>query len=95
MSIARALIINPKILLLDDALSAVDTEKEKEIIRNLKENIKGMSVIIASHRISSLKMGDEVIVLDRGKIVQRGHHEDLIKTEGYYKYIYRLQEVTS
>ncbi len=95
ISIARALIIKPKILLLDDALSAVDTEKEKEIIENLKEYIENMSVIIASHRISALKLGNEVIVLDKGQIVQKGNHDSLIQEEGYYRYIYKLQEVSA
>ncbi len=94
ISIARALILNPAVLLLDDALSAVDTEKEIEIIDNLREYTKDMTVLISSHRISSLKIADKIIVIENGSIVEEGTHEELIEKDGYYGYIYKLQEVS-
>ena len=85
LTIARALIRNPKILLLDDCLSAVDIETEEKILRNLKEIRKNKTTIIVSHRISSVKQSDQIIVLENGKIIQSGTHNDLILKKGYYR----------
>jgi ATP-binding cassette subfamily B multidrug efflux pump len=91
IAIARALIKNPKILILDDATSAVDMETEHEIQAGFKEVMKGLTTFIIAHRISSLKHADEIIVLDRGRIVQRGMHEELLKVKGPYLEAYRIQ----
>ncbi|MCL9807078.1 ABC transporter ATP-binding protein/permease [Flavobacterium amniphilum] len=91
VSIARALIKNPEILLLDDCLSAVDTETEEEILNNLQIVCKGKTTIIVSHRVSSAKNADKIIILDEGRITQQGTHNQLISTEGYYKELYLKQ----
>ncbi len=91
ISIARAIIKSPKILLFDDCLSAVDTETEEKILNNLSKVSKGKTTIIVSHRVSSSKNADHIIVLDKGKIVQSGTHESLLDVEGYYKELYNNQ----
>ena len=91
ISIARAIIKDPKILLLDDCLSAVDTETEEQILNNLNRVSKGKTTIIVSHRISSAKNANHIIVLDEGKIIQQGSHENLINVDGYYKELYLKQ----
>ncbi|MFA5524095.1 MAG: ABC transporter ATP-binding protein [Tissierellales bacterium] len=90
-SIARAIVKSPGILILDDSLSAVDTETEEKILGNLDEIMESRTTIIISHRISTLKSADEIIVLDEGEIVQRGTHDELLKNEGIYKGIYEKQ----
>ncbi len=89
--IARALIKEPKILILDDCLSALDTETEEKIIFSLKSLLKNTTTIISSHRLSSVQNLNEIIVLDKGKIIQKGSHELLIKQNGYYKELYSKQ----
>ncbi|GGD02836.1 ABC transporter ATP-binding protein [Hyunsoonleella pacifica] len=91
VSIARAIIKAPQILLFDDCLSAVDTETEEKILKNLFKVSKGKTTIIVSHRVSSAKNADKIIVLDDGKIIQEGTHETLINLEGYYKELYLKQ----
>ncbi|WP_026755834.1 ABC transporter ATP-binding protein [Sediminibacter sp. Hel_I_10] len=91
ISIARAIIKSPEILLFDDCLSAVDTETEEKILNNLRQLSKGKTTIIVSHRVSSAKGADKIIVLDEGKIIQNGSHESLIQTDGYYKDLYLKQ----
>lgn len=91
IAIARALLIDPKILILDDSTSAVDMETEQAIQRGLKEVMKGRTTFIIAHRISSLKHADEIIVLDKGRIVQRGTHEELLHQEGPYLETFRIQ----
>ena len=91
VSIARALIKSPQILLLDDCLSAVDTETEEKIINNLESITKDKTTIIVSHRVSSAKKADKIIVLDEGEIIQQGTHNELIKQVGYYKDLYAKQ----
>ncbi|RAJ16958.1 ABC transporter ATP-binding protein [Olleya aquimaris] len=88
VSIARAIIKKPQIMLFDDCLSAVDTETEEKILNNLKTITEGKTTIIVSHRISSAKNADQIIVLDDGHIVQSGTHEELINIDGYYKELY-------
>lgn len=91
VSIARAIIKNPEILLLDDCLSAVDTETEETILNNLEQVSRGKTTIIVSHRISSAKNADKIIVIDEGAVIQSGRHEELINIDGYYKELYLKQ----
>ena len=91
VSIARAIIKSPKILLFDDCLSAVDTETEEKILKNPFKLTKGKTSIIVSHRVSSAKNANKIIVLDNGVIVQQGTHETLINEDGYYKHLYLKQ----
>jgi ATP-binding cassette, subfamily B, multidrug efflux pump len=91
ISIARAIIKNPKILLLDDCLSAVDTETEESILNNLQEICKDKTTIIVSHRVSSAKNADRIIILDEGRIIEQGSHNQLINQEGYYAALYLKQ----
>ncbi len=95
VSIARALIKDPQILLLDDCLSAVDTDTEEEILKHLKSVSKNKTTLIVSHRISSLKHADQIVVFENGKIVQQGKHADLIEVGGYYKELFEIQQANS
>lgn len=90
-AIARAIIKNPKILIFDDCLSAVDTETEQQILLNLKRVSNDKTTIIISHRISSVKNADKIIVLDAGQIIQQGTHNQLIMLNGHYKELYEKQ----
>lgn len=90
-SIARAIIKNPEILLLDDCLSAVDTETEEQILNNLLEISKDKTTIIVSHRVSSAKNADKIMILDDGKIIQEGSHNQLVNQDGYYAELYLKQ----
>jgi len=91
VSIARAIIKSPEILLFDDCLSAVDTETEEKILKNLERVSKNKTTIIVSHRISSAKNANKIIVLDDGKIIQSGTHNTLKEIDGYYKDLYIKQ----
>ncbi|MCL4119776.1 UNVERIFIED_CONTAM: hypothetical protein GTU68_030960 [Idotea baltica] len=91
VSIARAIIKNPKILIFDDCLSAVDTETEEKILSNLEKVSKNKTTFIISHRVSSAKNADKIIVLEDGVIVQQGTHNQLITEDGYYKNLYEQQ----
>ncbi len=91
VSIARAIIKNPQILAFDDCLSAVDTETEEIILGNLFDVSKGKTTIISSHRVSSIKNSDKIIVLDKGRIIQQGTHNELVTKNGYYKDLYEQQ----
>ena len=91
VSIARAVIKDPEILLLDDCLSAVDTETEEAILNNLLDFCKNKTTIIVSHRVSSAKNADKIIILEDGKIIQQGSHDDLVNRDGYYKELYLRQ----
>ena len=91
VSIARAIIKNPKILIFDDCLSAVDTETEARILSNLKKVSKNKTTFIISHRVSSAKNADKIIVLEGGVIIQQGSHNQLINTSGYYKELHDQQ----
>ena len=91
VSIARAIIKNPKILVFDDCLSAVDTETEERILANLESVSKDKTTFIISHRVSSAKNADKIIVLDDGEIIQQGSHNQLINQNGYYKELFEQQ----
>jgi ATP-binding cassette subfamily B multidrug efflux pump len=91
VSIARAFIKEAPVLLLDDCLSAVDTETEEQILNNLLQLSHQKTTIIVSHRISSAKNADKIIILDEGQIIQQGSHNQLIEVEGYYKELYNKQ----
>jgi ATP-binding cassette subfamily B protein len=88
VSIARALLKAPRIYLFDDCLSAVDTETEEEILNNLKKASVNRTTLIVSHRVSSAKNADKIVVLEDGKVLQQGTHEELLAIEGYYKELY-------
>ncbi len=92
-AIARALVRDPLILMMDDSLSAVDTHTEERILHALRSIRKGRTVLIVSHRVSSVKDADHIVVLDDGKIVERGTHEQLLDRGGYYADLYRRQAI--
>jgi ATP-binding cassette subfamily B protein len=91
VSIARALIRNPKFLLLDDCLSAVDTETEEIILRNLNQDAKNRTSIIVSHRISTIRNANHILVLDKGAIVESGTHQSLMELNKQYAEMYHKQ----
>lgn len=91
VSIARAISRNPKILMLDDALSAVDTKTENTILNSMKRIMKGRTSVIISHRVSSAKLADKIIVLDDGKIIEKGTNESLLAQNGAFKELYDKQ----
>ncbi len=91
ISIARAIIRDPRILIFDDCLSAVDTETEEKILGHLKDLMVGKTTVIISHRISSVKHADQIIVIDNGSIIEQGNHGQLIELEGAYYSLYQKQ----
>ena len=93
ISIARAIIKKPQILIFDDCLSAVDTETEEEILNNLKEVMKNKTSIIISHRVSSVKNADNIIVLDHGKIIEQGNHQQLMEKQKVYFELFKMQQL--
>ena len=90
-AIARAVVTNPRILILDDALSAVDTYTEEEILARLRGVMKERTAIIISHRISTVRDADQIIVLDAGRVVEKGRHDELIRLGGHYADLYKKQ----
>ena len=93
MAMSRALIMNPEILILDDSLSAVDAKTEHLILENLKEERSGKTTIITAHRLSAIVHADLIIVMDNGKIIERGTHNQLIAQDGWYKETYNTQQL--
>jgi len=93
IAIARAILLNPRIMILDDALSSVDTQTEERIWQGLGEFLKGRTRIVVSHRLSSIREADNIIVLDEGEIVEMGDHRSLLSLEGVYAEIYRRQQI--
>jgi ATP-binding cassette subfamily B protein len=91
ISIARALLINPALLILDEATSAVDTETEKEIQKALDNLVKGRTTIAIAHRLSTLRKADRLVVMDRGEIVELGNHDELIAAQGHYWRLWEAQ----
>ena len=95
LTIARAIVLDPPILILDDALSAVDTETENAILERLLEIRRGRTTIIVSHRVSALQNCDRVIVLERGRIIEQGTHQQLLDRKGFYYELYQMQKIQS
>ena len=93
IAIARALLLDPPILILDDALSAVDVETEKRILKHLREARQSRSNIIICHRLSAVIDAQEILVLDHGKISERGDHQTLLRHQGWYAQMYRYQQI--
>lgn len=93
LSIARAIVREPKILILDDCLSAVDTKTENAILERLEQVMKGKTSVIISHRVSSVKLADYILVLEDGEIIEKGTHEELMSANGAYRNLYQKQLV--
>ena len=91
IAIARALVTNPRILIFDEATSALDYESERIIQQNMQEIAKGRTVLIIAHRLSTVRTADRIITIERGRLVEDGTHDELIKTGGRYATLHRLQ----
>jgi len=91
ISIARGLLKNPDMILLDDCLSAVDTDTEENILNNLGSKFGEKTKLIISHRVSSVKTADKILVIKNGSIIEEGNHEELMKLNKYYKELYDKQ----
>jgi len=92
VSIARAILANKKILILDEATSALDSSTEYEIQKDLEKLMQGRTSIIIAHRLSTIMKADIIVIMDKGKIVQKGIHQELIKQDGLYKKLWSLQK---
>ena len=92
VAIARAILANPRILIFDEATSALDYESESIIQNNLKEICRGRTVLIIAHRLSTLKDAQKIMVIDKGNLVEYDTHENLMKREGLYHYLYNQQQ---
>jgi ATP-binding cassette subfamily B multidrug efflux pump len=90
-ALARAVMVDPRILILDDALSAVDTYTEEEILSRLRGVMRQRTSIIISHRVSTVRDADQILVLDEGRLAERGRHDDLVAQGGLYAELYRKQ----
>lgn len=92
IAIARALVGNPRILILDEATSALDYESERAVMQNMRAICRNRTVLIIAHRLSTVRMADRIISMDKGQIVEQGTHETLLtKENGYYRYLHQLQ----
>ena len=91
IAIARALVGNPRILIFDEATSALDYESERIIQHNMKEIAKGRTVLVIAHRLSTVRAADRIVTLERGRLVEDGTHDALIKTGGRYATLHRMQ----
>jgi len=91
VAIARALAIDPQILVLDDALSAVDTHTEEEILDRLSGVLSQRTALVVSHRVSTIRGADQIVVLHEGRVAERGTHDELIRRDGFYADLYRKQ----
>ena len=90
ISIARAFLKNPKILLLDEPTSALDKKNEIEVTKSLDELMKGRTTFIVTHRLDTIKNADIILVLENGRLVQKGTHEELINVNGQYKFLFSM-----
>jgi len=94
LAIARAIITEPKILILDDSFSSVDTNTEELILSDIKKATKDLTVIIISHRISTIKDSDQIVVMDEGTIIETGTHSQLLKISAIYQKLYKRQQLS-
>ena len=90
-ALARAILRQPKILILDDALSSVDTDTEERILRRLREVMRQRTTILIAHRVSTVKNADQIIVMREGRMIERGTHDELLALGGYYADLHRKQ----
>jgi ATP-binding cassette subfamily B protein len=95
LSIARALLMDPEILVLDDALSAVDAETEEKILSHLRELRNGKTTVITAHRLSAIKHAEQIIIMDDGAIIEHGDHAKLMEEGKWYYTMYKLQQLES
>ncbi|MEW6284177.1 MAG: ABC transporter ATP-binding protein, partial [Candidatus Eremiobacterota bacterium] len=91
--LARALLKTAPVVVLDDTLSAVDADAEQRILSDLRSALRGRTMVVVSHRVSSVRDLDEILVLEEGRVVQRGRHADLVAGPGYYRDMVELQEI--
>jgi subfamily B ATP-binding cassette protein HlyB/CyaB len=92
LAIARALVVNPRILIFDEATSALDYESEAVIQKNMSQICQGRTVFIIAHRLSTVRPADRIYVVEKGEIVEEGSHDELLRANGFYARLYRLQD---